>query len=185
MRFVHAELGRRRVHLVGEILDRAVECSRAIIQATSLGDFTISIFRALSSVTSVPGLNPIFEGGIARGARRHGERRIHRQPPVAHRAQRDIGRHQLGGGGGKPRLGGVVLHQHVAGLEIRRRDRARRAAAPASRTAQRRKAQGADARIFESCEGASRVRPWPPGPRLAAWLEPFAARLKPRPRYNR
>ena len=36
----------------------------AIITATSFGDFTISIFSALSSVTSVPGSKPIFEGGM-------------------------------------------------------------------------------------------------------------------------
>ena len=90
----------------------------AIITATSLGDFTISIFSALSSVTSVPGRNPILDGGIARGAQRHGERRVHRQPPVAHRAQRDIGRHQLGGGGREPRLGRVGLHQHIARLRV-------------------------------------------------------------------
>ena len=34
----------------------------AIVTAISLGDFTISIFRALSSVTSVPGRKPIFDG---------------------------------------------------------------------------------------------------------------------------
>ncbi len=41
----------------------------AIVTATSLGDLTISILSALSSVTSVPGRNPILDGGItaARG----------------------------------------------------------------------------------------------------------------------
>ena len=36
----------------------------AIVTAMSFGDFTISIFRALSSVTSVPGRNPILEGAM-------------------------------------------------------------------------------------------------------------------------
>ena len=36
----------------------------ATITATSLGDFTINIFSALSSVTSVPGRKPIFEGAM-------------------------------------------------------------------------------------------------------------------------
>ena len=40
------------------------ETPSATITATSLGDLTISILRALSRVTSVPGRNPIFEGGI-------------------------------------------------------------------------------------------------------------------------
>ncbi len=34
----------------------------ATVTATSFGDFTISIFSALSSVTSVPGLKPILDG---------------------------------------------------------------------------------------------------------------------------
>ena len=36
----------------------------AIVTAISLADFTISIFKALSSVTSVPGRKPIFEGAM-------------------------------------------------------------------------------------------------------------------------
>ena len=41
----------------------------AIITAMSLGDLTISIFSALSSVTSTPGEKPIFDAGMlaARG----------------------------------------------------------------------------------------------------------------------
>ena len=33
-----------------------------MVTAMSFGDFTINIFRALSSVTSVPGRKPIFDG---------------------------------------------------------------------------------------------------------------------------
>ena len=40
------------------------ETPSATITATSLGDLTISILSALSSVTSVPGRKPIFDGGI-------------------------------------------------------------------------------------------------------------------------
>ena len=40
------------------------EMLSATITATSLGDLTISILSALSSVTSVPGTEPIFEAGI-------------------------------------------------------------------------------------------------------------------------
>ena len=40
------------------------ETPSATITATSLGDLTISILSALSSVTSVPGRNPIFDGAI-------------------------------------------------------------------------------------------------------------------------
>ncbi len=36
----------------------------AMVMAISLGDFTISILSALPSVTSVPGLKPIFDGGM-------------------------------------------------------------------------------------------------------------------------
>jgi hypothetical protein len=40
------------------------ETPSATITATSFGDLTISILSALSSVTSVPGRNPIFDGGM-------------------------------------------------------------------------------------------------------------------------
>ena len=40
------------------------ETPSAIVTATSFGDFTISIFSAFSSVTSVPGLKPILEGAM-------------------------------------------------------------------------------------------------------------------------
>ena len=40
------------------------ETPSAMVTARSFADFTISIFRALSSVTSVPGRNPIFEGDM-------------------------------------------------------------------------------------------------------------------------
>ena len=36
----------------------------AMVMARSFADFTISIFKALSSVTSVPGRKPIFDAGM-------------------------------------------------------------------------------------------------------------------------
>ena len=63
MRFAHAELGAVAFISAAKASTEPSMLS-AIITATSLGDFTISIFSALSSVTSVPGRKPIFEGGM-------------------------------------------------------------------------------------------------------------------------
>ena len=85
----------------------------------SFADFTISIFSALSTVTVVPGLKPILVGACAAALRDDRKQRIERDAPFLHRAQRHIGRHQLGDGGRIPGMGGVLRVQHLAGVELR------------------------------------------------------------------
>ena len=61
------------------------ETPSAMVTATSFADLTISIFSALSSVTSVPGRKPIFEGAIfaARAETRKGVFRLSRPSRAA------------------------------------------------------------------------------------------------------
>ena len=49
---------------------------------------------------------------------RHGDQRFRRQPARPQRLEGDIGRHQLGDGGGIPRLGCVFGQQHLAAFHI-------------------------------------------------------------------
>ena len=115
----------------------------ATITATSLGDLTISIFRALSSVTSTPGRKPIFEAGMfaARADIVSGVSSVN--APVAHRLQRDIGRHQLGQRGRIPGLGRVALEQRLAAVDVddQRGRRRRSARAERQRASENRGAQ--------------------------------------------
>jgi hypothetical protein len=80
----------------------------------SFADFTISILSALSTVTTVPTPNPIFTGDCATafGETVSGVSR----PALLDRAQRDIGSHELGDGGGIPRLAGVLGIENLAVL---------------------------------------------------------------------
>ena len=64
------------------------ETPSASTTATSFADFTISIFSALSTVTWLPGLKPIFEGACKAARARDGEQAVEREalvpgPPAA------------------------------------------------------------------------------------------------------
>ena len=87
--------------------------------AMSLADLTSIIFSALSSVITEPGLKPILLGGSAAACLRDLDRRIERQLARRDGAERDIGGHQLGQRGRIPALEGVLVLQHLAGVERR------------------------------------------------------------------
>ncbi len=86
--------------------------------AMSFADFTISILRALSTVTCVPAGKPIFDGccAAAFGETVSGVRGD--QAPLLHRAQRHIGGHHLGDRGRIPRIGGVLGVQDLAAVGL-------------------------------------------------------------------
>ena len=90
MRFLQAELGRRRVHLVGEALDRAGDAfgdhHRDVVGRLDHQHLQRVAERDLDARAEAH-----FRGGHARRAHRHRQRRVERQPAVAHGA---AGRHR-------------------------------------------------------------------------------------------
>ena len=117
VRFVHAEPLRRRVHFVGKGFDGPVD---------ALGDHHGDVVGRLHHQhleRIVEGHQRArrkahFRGRHAGGAHGHGERSVHRQAPIAHRLQRDIGRHQLRQRSGIPGLGRLILDERLAAVGI-------------------------------------------------------------------
>ncbi len=67
--------------------------------AMSFADFTSSILSALSTVNVVPVGKPILTGSCATALGETGEQRVERDAAFLDRAQRHVGRHDLGDGG--------------------------------------------------------------------------------------
>ena len=130
----HAEPRRGVVHQLGEALDRAAHAfgdgDRHVVGALDHDDLQRVVEGDLRT-----GAETHLGGRHARGALRHDHRRVEAHAPLAHRRQRDIGRHQLGDRGRIPVARRLARLQHVAGIEIdqQRGCRARRARADENR----------------------------------------------------
>ena len=115
--------------------------------AMSLADLTSIIFSALSSVITEPGLKPILLGGSAAACLLTLIGEVSASSPGGHRAERHIGRHQLGERGRMPAPEGVLMRQYPAGAEFEQDSRIGRCrpgdnAAPSDRQPDQQPAEG-------------------------------------------